>query len=108
MDLDCHLGLGVLGSLILSWGLGPGLRLRRPLLGRGTLFPRHNETDWRCGLYKIWIGNLPLFFPAFEHVQTFFFRLTRGWTWLAVLRQCFSSGTAADGHTPYKARPNQN
>ena len=26
----------------------------------------------------------------------------------AVLRQCFSSGTAADGHTPYKARPSQN
>ena len=23
-------------------------------------------------------------------------------------RQCFSSGTAADGHTPYKARPSQN
>ena len=31
-----------------------------------------------------------------------------GWTWLAVLRQCFSSGTAADGHTPYKARSSQN
>ena len=31
-----------------------------------------------------------------------------GWTWLAVLKQCFSSGTAADGHTPYKARPSQN
>ena len=31
-----------------------------------------------------------------------------GWTWLVVLRQCFSSGTAADGHTPYKARPSQN
>ena len=30
------------------------------------------------------------------------------WTWLAVLRQFFSSGTAADGHTPYKARPSQN
>ena len=26
----------------------------------------------------------------------------------SVLRQCFSSGTAADGHTPYKARPSQN
>ena len=26
----------------------------------------------------------------------------------AVLRQCFRSGTAADGHTPYKARPSQN
>ena len=25
-----------------------------------------------------------------------------------MLRQCFSSGTAADGHTPYKARPSQN
>ena len=24
-----------------------------------------------------------------------------------MLRQCFSSGTAADGHTPYKARPSQ-
>ena len=31
-----------------------------------------------------------------------------GWTWLAVLRQCFSSGTAAADHTPYKARPSQN
>ena len=31
-----------------------------------------------------------------------------GWTWLAVLRQCFSSGTASNGHTPYKARPSQN
>ena len=30
------------------------------------------------------------------------------WTWLAVLRLCFSSGTAADGHTPYKTRPSQN
>ena len=30
------------------------------------------------------------------------------WTWLAVLRQCFSSGTGADSHTPYKARPSQN
>ena len=30
------------------------------------------------------------------------------WTWLAVLRHCFSSGTAADGRTPYKARPSQN
>ncbi len=29
-----------------------------------------------------------------------FFSITRSWTWLAVLRQCFSSGTAADGHTP--------
>ena len=26
----------------------------------------------------------------------------------SVLRQCFNSGTAADGHTPYKARPSQN
>ena len=26
----------------------------------------------------------------------------------SVLRQCFSSGTATDGHTPYKARPSQN
>ena len=26
----------------------------------------------------------------------------------SVLRQCFSSGTAADGHTPCKARPSQN
>ena len=25
-----------------------------------------------------------------------------------MLRQCFSSGTAANGHTPYKARPSQN
>ena len=25
-----------------------------------------------------------------------------------MLRQCFSSGTAADGHTPYKAQPRQN
>ena len=25
-----------------------------------------------------------------------------------MLRQCFSSGTAADGHTPYKARSSQN
>ena len=30
------------------------------------------------------------------------------WTWLAVLRQCFSSRTAADGHTRYKAGPSQN
>ena len=30
------------------------------------------------------------------------------WTWLAVLRLCFSSATAADGHTPYKTRPSQN
>ena len=30
------------------------------------------------------------------------------WTWLAVLRQCFSGGTAADSHTPYQARPSQN
>ena len=27
------------------------------------------------------------------------------WMWLAMLRQCFSSGTAADGHTPYKIQP---
>ena len=25
-----------------------------------------------------------------------------------MLRQCFGSGTAADGHTPYKARPSRN
>ena len=25
-----------------------------------------------------------------------------------MLRQCFSSGTAADSHTPYKARPSEN
>ena len=30
------------------------------------------------------------------------------WTLLAMLRQCFSSGTAANGHTSYKARPSQN
>ena len=30
------------------------------------------------------------------------------WMWLAVLRQCFSSGTAANGHTQYKPRPSQN
>ena len=30
------------------------------------------------------------------------------WTRLAVPRQCLSSGTAADGHTPYKARPSHN
>ncbi len=34
--------------------------------------------------------------------------LTRGWTWIAVFRQCFSSGRAADGHIPYKARSSQN
>ena len=28
-----------------------------------------------------------------------------GYPWLPVLRQCFSSGEAADGHTTYKARP---
>ena len=32
------------------------------------------------------------------------FSLTRSWTWLPVLRQFFSSGAAADGHTTYKAR----
>ena len=26
----------------------------------------------------------------------------------SMLRQCLGSGTAADGHTPYKARPSQN
>ena len=29
-------------------------------------------------------------------------------TWLVMLGQCFSSGTAADGHTPYKVRPSPN
>ena len=27
------------------------------------------------------------------------------YSWLPVLRQCFSTGAAADGHTTYKARP---
>ena len=27
--------------------------------------------------------------------------VSRSWTWLPVLRQCFSSGAAADGHTTY-------
>ena len=40
------------------------------------------------------------FFPRWNTCKLIF-SLTRCWTWLPVLRQCFSSGAAADGHTTY-------
>ena len=45
---------------------------------------------------------------AFHWQKDFFHVHITTWTWLTVLRQCFSSRTAADVHTPYKARPSQN
>ena len=47
-------------------------------------------------------------FSMFNFIWFNYFSLTRGWTWLAVLRQCFSSGRATDSHISYKARPSQN
>ncbi len=41
LDLDCHLGLGLLGSLNLSWGFG----LLLPLLGRGTFRVEVNTVE---------------------------------------------------------------
>ena len=172
LDLDCHLGLGVLGSLICSWC--PGLGLPWPLLDRGALLPGHDETEnskqtcvevwtvedqdqqlWRPAMHspflcsaswpsddaEPWLpvieqcygswkpvlcprstlnqqcyrsneaavsrGELPLVCCVQTHANLFS-ALHIGWTWLAVLRQCFSSGRAADGHTPYKAWPSQN
>ena len=58
MDLDYHLGLE--GSLIHSWGLGLGLGLFRPLLGRGTLLPGHDESSGPTWM-EVWpVQNLDL------------------------------------------------
>jgi hypothetical protein len=48
-------------------------------------------------------GNLPLLNTC-ELISNH----AHGWTWLALRRQCFNSGTASDCQTPYKARPSQN
>ena len=69
-------------------------------LSRAEHGHRTGVTRWYHGKYCV-ISGLSMTNGFFRiHITT--------WTWLAVLRQCFSSGSDADGHTPYKVRPSHN
>ena len=79
---------------------GSGVPVLRPRSTRDRQCYRRDEA-------VVSRDNVPLFSRVRPRANLFL-ALHVGWTWVAVLRQCFSSGTAADGHTPYKARPIQN
>ena len=85
----------------------PLLPVIRQCYGSGTTVLRPRSTRvrqcYRRDAAAVSRGNLP-FFPR-SNTRELIFSLTRSWTWLPVLRQCFSSGAATDGHTTYKARP---
>ena len=59
------------------------------------------EHSHRAGVMRWYHGTENSVCLAAYHWQMDF---SAYWMWFAVLRQCFSSGTAADGHTPYKSK----
>lgn len=75
--------------------------------GSGAVLRPHSRRNRQCSRRdEAAVGRG--YFPLFSHVRTCkpIFSLSRGWTWLIVLMQCFSSGTDA-GHTPFKPRISQ-
>ena len=73
-------------------------------VGRESLGVCHGQSTVIGRVLSVGITENILCLAAYHLQMDFSIR----WTWLAVLRQCCSSETAADDHTPYKARPSQN
>ena len=82
-------------AVIKTWGD----RVRRKSLGIC-----HRQSTVIGRVLRVGIAGNNMCLAAYHWQMDFAMK----WTWLAVLRQCFSSGTVADGHTPYKAWPSQN
>jgi hypothetical protein len=54
---DCHLGMWIMRSLILNWGLG--LSPRRPLLGRGPFFLSTISQNSERTSVEVWTVDQP-------------------------------------------------
>ncbi len=79
----------------------PAMKSWRDALGRESLAICHGQKTVIGGVLRVGITGNSVCLTSYHWQMDF----TCGW--LAVFRPCFRSGTVADGHIPYKARPSQ-